>query len=204
MKTLFKIISLFFILSFIGSLNLSMAEVKSYKIIKLVNDKVITSYDLEQRIKLFSIINRTNVNQNNYKAVASRILNEMIDELLQIEKIQEYKIIISEEETDNYLNRMYNNNKLSAKELHNVLKENKISLNILRDYIKVQVAWQDLTARLYYRSSNINEDDLKKYLQDNPNLSNEDAKNIMLQNQIQLRATKYLRDIRSEANIENR
>ena len=131
-------------------------------------------------------------------------MNNIIDELLQLEKIQEYKIIVSEKEVNNYLQRMYNNNDSNVNELFNVLKENKINSNILKDYIKVQIAWQDLTARLYYRSSNVNEDDLIKYLQDNPTSSKEDATNIMLQNQIQLRAEKYLRDIRSEANIENR
>jgi len=204
MKRLSKIISLFFMVSFLIGINLSIAEEKNYKIVKLVNDKVITSYDLEQRVKLFAIINQVNIDQNNYKGIASKVLNNIIDELLQLEKIQEYKIIVSEKEVNNYLQRMYNNNDSNVNELFNVLKENKINSNILKDYIKVQIAWQDLTARLYYRSSNVNEDDLIKYLQDNPTSSKEDATNIMLQNQIQLRAKKYLRDIRSEANIENR
>ena len=160
MKRLSKIISLFFMVSFLIGINLSIAEEKNYKIVKLVNDKVITSYDLEQRVKLFAIINQVNIDQNNYKGIASKVLNNIIDELLQLEKIQEYKIIVSEKEVNNYLQRMYNNNDSNVNELFNVLKENKINSNILKDYIKVQIAWQDLTARLYYRSSNVNEDDL--------------------------------------------
>ena len=54
MKRLSKIISLFFMVSFLIGINLSIAEEKNYKIVKLVNDKVITSYDLEQRVKLKS------------------------------------------------------------------------------------------------------------------------------------------------------
>ena len=48
----FKLIIISGILLFFFNHSIIYAEEKNYKIIKLVNDQVITNYDLEQRIKL--------------------------------------------------------------------------------------------------------------------------------------------------------
>ena len=45
----------------LNSYSILNAEEKNYKIIKLVNNNVITNYDLEQRLKLYSTLNNINI-----------------------------------------------------------------------------------------------------------------------------------------------
>ena len=178
------------------------AEEKNYKIIKLVNEQVITNYDLEQRIVLYSMLNQ--VNTDDINELAGKILYLMVDELLQLEQIKKYNISVSDIEIDGYIDRAYLNANNNIDDFNLIFKKNNLDINILRKSIEIKLGWNDLAGRLFYRASEINAVDLKDTMDSDPSLSKEQAENNLLQKQIGLRAQKLLRDIRTEATIENR
>ena len=195
------IISISLLLSSYSTLN---AEEKNYKIIKLVNNNVITNYDLEQRLKLYSTLNNVNINEENFDKLANEMLSLMVDEKLQLEQINSYEISVNESEINDYIERAYLNESNSLNEFIDALNNNNIDIAILKKSIEVMIGWNKLTGRLYYRTSEINKVDLENLMNEDPSLSKEQAEDILLQKQIGLRAKKLLRDIRIEANIENR
>ena len=187
---------------FLLSINFTtVAEEKNYKIIKLVNDQVITNYDLEQRLKLFSVLNNANINKENIDQLGKQMLILMVDEKLQNEQIEFYEISINESEINDYINRAFLN---EEKALIASLKSNNININILKESIKITLGWNKLANRLYYRSSKINPLELENAMKQDLSLSKQVAENMLLQKQILLRAKKLLRDIKAEANIETR
>jgi peptidyl-prolyl cis-trans isomerase SurA len=186
----------------LGNFTLLHAEEKNYKIIKLVNEKVITNYDLEQRIVLYSMLNQGNTADIN--ELASKILYLMVDELLQLEQIKKYNISVSDIEIDEYIDRAYLNADNDIDDFNLIIKKNNLDINILRKSIEIKLGWNNLAGRLFYRTSEINSVDLKNTMDSDPYLSKEQAENNLLQKQISLRAQKLLRDIRTEATIENR
>jgi len=195
------IISISLLLSSYSTLN---AEEKNYKIIKLVNNNVITNYDLEQRLKLYSTLNNVNINGENIDKLAVEMLSLMVDEKLQLDQLKSYEISVNESEINDYIERAYLNESNSLNEFIDSLNNNNIDIAILKKSIEVMIGWNKLTGRLYYRTSEINKVDLENLMNEDPSLSKEQAKDILLQKQIGLRAKKLLRDIRIEANIENR
>ena len=195
------IISISLLLSSYSTLN---AEEKNYKIIKLVNNNVITNYDLEQRLKLYSTLNNVNINKENIDKLADEMLSLMVDEKLQLEQLKSYEISVNESEINDYIERAYLNESNSLNEFIDALNNNNIDIAILKKSIEVMIGWNKLTGRLYYRTSEINKVDLENLMNEDPSLSKEQAEDILLQKQIGLRAKKLLRDIRIEANIENR
>ena len=204
MKNLIFTKILFFLFIFLSNASLLSADEKKYKIIKLVNEQVITNYDLEQRVKLFAILRNVQINQGNYNIIATEILTTMVNEKLQLEKIIEYKINITESEVTNYLKRAYANETLSVDDLYKALELNNIDQNLLKEMTKINLGWQRLAGSLFYRSSNVNDEEINKLMIERPDINRERAEQILLQDQIDLRAKKLLRDIKSEANIENR
>tara|TARA_B100000767_G_C19583021_1_gene458126 strand:+ start:225 stop:830 length:606 start_codon:yes stop_codon:yes gene_type:complete len=192
---------IFIIFLLFGTYSELYAEEKNYKIIKLVNEQVITNYDLEQRIKLYVMLNQ--VDNANIKDLAGKILYVMVDELLQLEQIKKYDILINDTEIDEYISRAYLSDN-NIDDFNLIFKKNNLDINIFRKSIEIKLGWNNLAGRLYYRTSEINEIDLKDIIDKNPSLSKEQAKNNLLQKQIELRAQKLLRDIRTEATIENR
>ena len=175
---------------------------KNYKIIKLVNEQVITNYDLEQRVVLYSMLNQ--VNTDDINELAGKILYLMVDELLQLEQIKKYNISVSDIKIDEYIDRAYLNADNNIDNFNLIFKKNNLDINILRKSIEIKLGWNDLAGRLFYRTSEINAVDLKNTMDSDPSLSKEQAENNLLQKQIGLRAQKLLRDIRTEATIENR
>lgn len=195
------IISISILLSSYSILN---AEEKNYKIIKLVNNNVITNFDLEQRLKLYSTLNNVNINKENIDKLAVEMLSLMVDEKLQLEQINSYEISVNESEINDYIERAYLSESNSLNEFIDALNDNNIDIAILKKSIEVMIGWNKLTGRLYYRTSEINKVDLENLMNEDLSLSKEQAEDILLQKQISLRAKKLLRDIRIEANIENR
>ena len=185
-----------------GAFSELYAEEKDYKIIKLVNEQVITNYDLEQRVVLYSMLNQ--VNTDDINELAGKILYLMVDELLQLEQIKKYNISVSDIEIDEYIDRAYLNANNNIDDFNLIFKKNNLDINILRKSIEIKLGWNDLAGRLFYRTSEINAVDLKDTMDSDPSLSKEQAENNLLQKQIGLRAQKLLRDIRTEATIENR
>ena len=185
-----------------GILSELYAEEKTYKIIKLVNEQVITNYDLEQRIVLYSMLNQ--INNDDLNTLAGKILYLMVDELLQLEQIKKYNISVSDIEIDEYIDRAYLNANNNIDDFNLIFKKNNLDINILRKSIEIKLGWNDLAGRLFYRTAEINAVDLKDTMDSDPSLSKEQAENNLLQKQIGLRAQKLLRDIRTDATIENR
>ncbi len=194
---------LIFILT-INFIVFSNAKEQNYKILKLVNDKVITNYDLEQRLQLFSLLNKQPINKDNIDKYADEMLKLMIDEKLQLEQINKYKVQIQSEEIDDYIERAFLTSEQNISDLKNLLISNNIEMDFLIESLEIQLGWNKLTGQLFYRSSEISNTDLDEASKKNPSLSSEQIKSSLIQKQIALRAEKLLRDLRLEANIENR
>ena len=103
----FKINIIILSILILGTVSVLSAEEKNYKIIKLVNEYVITNYDLEQRIKLYSILNRVAVNKENIDKIANEMLSVMVDEALQLEQINKYNVVIDSSNIDDYIKNRY-------------------------------------------------------------------------------------------------
>ena len=202
MKKIFKFIFVFiFLINFIA---FTKAEEQNYKILKLVNDNVITNYDLEQRLRLFSFLNKIPLNQDNMKLYADEMLKLMIDEKLQREQIKKYKVQVQSTEIDDYIIEVFLASDQNINDFKNSLASNDIDISFLKESLEIQLGWNKLIGKLFYRTSEINETDFDEARKKYPTLSEESIKSSLLQKQIALRAEKLLRDLRLEANIENR
>jgi peptidyl-prolyl cis-trans isomerase SurA len=202
MNKKFKLFIIFILA--INFIAFSNAKEQSYKILKLVNDKVITNYDLEQRLQLFALLNKQPIHEDNIKQYADEMLKLMIDEKLQLEQIKKYEIQIQSSEIDDYISRAFLSSELNMNDFEYSLVTNNIDIDVLRKSLEIQLAWNRLAGQLFYRSSEVNNIDLDEAAKNNPSLSRDQIENSLIQKQIALRAEKLLRDLRQEANIENR
>ena len=108
-KIMTKTLKIFLLISFVFLLIIDIyaAEDKN-KIAILVNDNVITNYDIEQRLKIFAIINQVQITSNNSDIITNKIVDELIDGVLKNEKIVEYKVEIDSNDLNHYENLYFN------------------------------------------------------------------------------------------------
>ncbi len=193
----FILINIFFLLC----ANIFASEDEN-KIAILVNDNVITNYDIEQRVKIFAISNQIQLSADNGGTITNKIVDELIDNLLKIEKIEEYKIEIDSNDLYNYENQYFNSREIGKEEFLKLIKINNVNEKAFYDMLYNDIAWQILISRLYYRITSISEEEIKDLVYKNPELTNEMAERIIMDRQLALKSSKMLRDLRSEATIE--
>ena len=199
-----KKIQIIFIVFTFYLTSISFSEEENYKIIKLINNHVITNYDLEMRLQLFSFLNNVSINAKNIDQYASEMLKLMSDEKLQLDHINKYQIEINSGEVNKYITRAILKPEQTISDFEIELNINNVNFEILKESIRIQLGWNELSGRLFFRTVEITDIDLTDIMKKNVSLSEDQARNIIIQNQIGLRATKLLRDLRVEANIENR
>ena len=180
------------------------ANEKIHRIEILVNDKIITNYDILQRLRIFSILNRVTIDESNHNSIYNKIVNDLIDEKLQKEKIIEYKIFLNSEEKEYYEENYLIHYNLTKEKAFNTMIQNNIDVSILREMIYTQIGWDKLTSGLFFRTIAISDIEIDELLKSNPSLKKEEAENIIKSKQLKLKSNKFLRDIRSEATIEQR
>tara|TARA_B100000989_G_scaffold252165_1_gene200300 strand:+ start:124 stop:738 length:615 start_codon:yes stop_codon:yes gene_type:complete len=175
-----------------------------HKIVVIVNDKIITSFDIIQRIKINSIINNIKLNEGNMDIVRNSVINELIDEKIKIEKSKEYNIKVDEKEYLEFENNILNQKGIIKDNLNTVFIENNIDYDEFSNFIKTQITWQKVIGGLYYRLVSASEIEINEVLKNNPYISNDQAKQIVIQKQLDLKSNKLLRDLKNEATIEYR
>ena len=181
----------------------TVAEEKiEHKIAVLVNDEVITSYDIVQRLKLTAIIQGINFNTQNSQLMVNNVADELIREKVKLDKINEYQIKVEDNEYNEFEINFFERNKINQDEVFNLLEENKINYQELKKYLMGELAWAKLINSLFYRLTSISDLEVSELVSKNPTLSNEQAKNLVIQRQLDLQSSKLLRDMMNEATIE--
>ena len=193
-------IILFFI--FLSSYNATSEDKIEHKITVLVNEEVITSYDIIQRLKLTAIIQGINLNAQNAQVMANNVVDELIREKIKISKINEYEIKVKDEEYKEFEKNFFERNKINQNEILSLLKENNINYQELKKYLINELAWNKLINGLFFRLTSISDLEVEELVSKNPSLSNQQAENLVIQRQLDLQSSKLLRDMMNEATIE--
>ena len=198
-----KFINYFIILFLIlvSTLQVS-AEVEDNRIIILVNDEIITNYDIVQRLKIYSIVNQVEITPTNNATIANKIIDELIDQILKNEKTKEYNIEITAEELQYYVDLFFENRRLDRDFVYDLMEQNNTNIKHFLLMLESDITWQTLINNLYYRITSISEVELEEMQKDYPDMSLEQAESYILERQLGLQSSKMLRDLRSEATIE--
>ena len=196
-KYLIKII----IITIIITQNMSL-NANENKIAILVNDTVITNYDIQQRLMIFAIINQVQITSENSGIITNKIVDELIDGALKDEKISEYDISVSNKNIDRYEKGILENRGLEKDYIFEIMSLNNINTDQFYKMIITDIGWQILISRLYYRGASVSDIEIEELKKNDSTLSKELAEQIVIDKQLALKSSKMLRDLRSEATIE--
>ena len=177
-------------------------ENKFNRIEILVNENVITKYDILQRMKINSILGNVELNNDNYNELMSAVVDDLVVEQLKNKKINEYNINLDKEEFNQYEKRFYSSIGYEKKELKELFSINDINYKYLFNFIEIEAKWQKLIYGLYLRVTSVTEQEISDLINKNPDLNKEIAKEIILQKQLDIKSKKLIKDLRDEATIE--
>ncbi|HJW40332.1 MAG TPA: peptidylprolyl isomerase [Rhizomicrobium sp.] len=108
----------------------------------IVNDAIITEYDLRQRILLYISTSGQQPTPENIAKVRPQILAQLETEQLQIQEARHKNITVSPTDVDKSIERIVNDNHLTKEQLSDLLTKGGVQMATLRAQIAVQIAWQ--------------------------------------------------------------
>ena len=139
--------------------------------------------------------------ENNNQFINS-VVDELIKEKLMSQKINEYGVTVSEEE---YLEQelfFFSNNPVNKVGIIKIFEMNDIKYNEFKKFLIHGISWQKLISGMYFRLTSTSEIEIEEIVANNPSISQEAAKNMIVQKQLDLKSNKMIRDLFNEATIE--
>ncbi|NWH09055.1 MAG: peptidylprolyl isomerase [Alphaproteobacteria bacterium] len=115
----------------------------------IVNDQVISSWDVEQRTRLALISSGAPDNPDIRERVQAQVIRTLIDEQLQMQEAERNEVKVTREEIKESMERIARQNNIPLERIIGTLDEAGISLSTLEGQIKAELAWSKLiSARL--------------------------------------------------------
>ncbi|WP_068312349.1 SurA N-terminal domain-containing protein [Polycladidibacter hongkongensis] len=131
------------------------------RIVVVVNDKPITSYDLQQRSRLIALTTRAS------SSVAKRrAKEELVDEALKTQEANRVGITVSDKQVDQAYASIAGRLKLSPSQFSQALRQNGVNPSTLKKRLRVQISWQEAIMRRFRATVRIEEADVIAALKD--------------------------------------
>ncbi len=140
-KNILKIIFFSFFL-----LNFSFLKGKENKIIAMVNNDPITSYELKNKIITTLILSNQIINQEIINQSKNAAMTSLINVKLKKFEVEKYKIKPSLDKINSYLKSVSSNDDVSLKKK---FLRNSIDYEIFVEEVEVEIAWQELIYSKY-------------------------------------------------------
>lgn len=136
----------------------------------IVDDKVITTYDVEQRLKFMLLTGGAQqVTQQMLQQLQARALRDLVEEDLKLLEADKYDVKVETKEIDDELRNMGAQNGLSLEDLEEALKAQGISISSMRQQIKSNIAWSNLVQGRFHSRVRVDDaevDDTLKRMRD--------------------------------------
>lgn len=107
----------------------------------IVNDLVISSYDLDQRVKLVLLSSGIPNTSENVTRIRGQVLRSLVDEYLKAQEADRLNVSIQQEEVDEAFERIAQRSNMTPEQITETLKEGGIARSTLEQQIRVDMAW---------------------------------------------------------------
>jgi peptidyl-prolyl cis-trans isomerase SurA len=126
-------------------------------IVATVNDYPITKYDIDQRLRLLTILGNT---PGKGPEVRKQALRAMIDDVIKIETAKKYKAQATDRDIDNQVKRLAKGLKTDEAGLTAKLKAQGIEMSLLRQFVAAQIAMNRILTGKYQVKYEVNQADV--------------------------------------------
>lgn len=130
----------------------------------VVNDQIVSDYDLRQRIALVLSTSGMAPSAENKKKMHTQVLEQLKTEKLELEEAQRKNITVSPPEVDKEIDGILKDNNLTKEQLGTILARSGVAMETLRAQIAVQLAWQKAIEDEYGDRINISDQDVSDEL----------------------------------------
>ncbi|MCE9651091.1 MAG: peptidylprolyl isomerase [Parvibaculum sp.] len=135
----------------------------------VVNDQIVSRYDLEQRVKLIMVTSGIPNTPENKNRIESQVLRSLVDEALETQEAKRLEIKVEDDEVVKQLEGIAKRANMTMEQIETFLKENDVSETSLINQIKADLAWNKVVGQQFGPLVTVGEeeiDDVMKRLKD--------------------------------------
>lgn len=136
----------------------------SLRIAAVVNDQIISVYDLDMRLGLVTTFSGVPDTVENRQRMAPQVLRTLIDEELKRQEAVRRGVTVSESEIQRTIARLEKRNKLKAGEMSKMLARRNIEIKALTRQIEAQLLWGRLVSGSFGRSVHVSDEEINAVL----------------------------------------
>ncbi len=159
----------YIILSIIFLSKNAIAQINN-KIILKVENEIITSYELKNKILTTLFLSNQEINQSNIDKLKKKSVELLIEDKLKLIELKKYNFEADNSRTRKYLNSISSNNIQNLIENFN---KNNLDFDLFKKEVETQLKWQELIYNIYKNKISIDEnninDELKNLMRKNTN-----------------------------------
>jgi peptidyl-prolyl cis-trans isomerase SurA len=126
----------------------------------IVNDTVISQYDLRQRVALFLATTGAKATKENMDRIHDQVLKQLETERLELLEAQKNNITVSGAEVDKAISNITSDNNMTLDQLKAMLEQSGVNIATLRSQIATQIAWSKTVQGTYGDQINISPEDV--------------------------------------------
>ena len=126
----------------------------------VVNDEVISVYDLSQRILLVISFSNLPNNPQTQQRIAPDVLRRLIIEKLRLQEAQRLEIEVPDEAIEKSMSDIEAERGIPSGQITTALEQRGIDPQTLRQQLKAEIAWVEVVRSLFRRLVNISEQEV--------------------------------------------
>ena len=135
----------------------------SNNIIAKIGNKIITDYEVKNKILTTLVLSNEQINQENINKLKKQSLDSLVQKKIKEIELDRYKFSIDKKRVESYLNSISSNN---IEDLKKKFIDNNISYSIFLDEIETQFKWQQLIINTYTKQVNVDENIILKEIEE--------------------------------------
>mgnify|MGYP006149703053 FL=1 len=139
---------LLILLIFFFKISYTNASIQN-KIIATVNNEIITSYELKNKIMTFLILNKVEVNQENINNYKNQSLKTLINMKIRKNELVKYNLLYGEIDTSRFIEQQSKKYNFTIEEFKKEFLNNNLSYDLYLQEIQLELGWQQLILQLY-------------------------------------------------------
>jgi peptidyl-prolyl cis-trans isomerase SurA len=130
------------------------------RIAAVVNDEVISIYDLAARIDIAIVASRLRDSQELRRQVAPQVLRSLVDERLQVQEAKRLEVAVDQAELANALRLLEERNRIPTGGLEEFFQKQGLDGAVVLDQVRAEILWSKVVRRRLSASISVGEDEI--------------------------------------------
>ncbi len=131
----------------------------------VVNDAVVTTYDVRQRMRLMLISAGGQIPTEALPQLQAQALRDLVEERLKLQETAKFELEVTDEEINEELVLVAGQSNLTVPQLVSTLENAGVSVNTLREQMRSQIGWPQLVQGRYRDRVRVNDDEVDRTLE---------------------------------------